>query len=221
MRLVHERWPATVIALAGVLLALPSVALATWQQAVVARDRGEVVVRELVYSWGRADLVEAGGSASTPGGNSLALVGFAALLVVAAAAAVAWLVLPRRLALLAPLGVALLAGRLVGTVTERHGRSFAPGTQQVPGLAYVADSTVAGWAETASLVVVLAAVGLMAWALLTARPPAAGTARLPLRGQRVEPDALADVQSAEHLVGPVVSFSDVKDGRTPPPGSQG
>ena len=217
MRVVHGRWPGAFAALVGVLLALPSLTAATWEQAVVARDRGEVVVRELVYSWGRSDLVGAGGTTSTPAGNGLALAAFVALLLVAAGVALAWLVLPRRLALLAPAGVALLAGRLVGTVTERHGRSFAPGTQRVPGLDYVTGSTAAGWAETASLVVLGIAVGVMGATLLTWRPPDAS----------VDPAANAAADHAEgvpdpangpssprrHLDAPPVAFSDPADGR--------
>jgi hypothetical protein len=205
MRLVSERWPGSVTALTGVALALPSVTSPTWQQTVAAREQGEVVARQLRFSWGRVDFE---GPVGVPLGtteNRVALIGFVALLVVAAAGATAWLLVRGPAALLAPIGVALLAGRLVATVTERHGRVLAPETRPGPGLTYLTGSTDAGWYETAALLVLVAALVVMAVGLW--RAPAAGS-------------PAAAEQPAARLDAPGVSLVDAADEDSAPPGAQ-
>jgi hypothetical protein len=196
MRLVPGRWPGTATALAGVALALPSVTAPTWQQTVAAREQGEVVARQLRYSWGR---VEFEGPVGVPLGtteNRVALAAFVALLVLAAAAAAAWLLLRGRAALLAPLGVALLAGRLAATVAERHGRVLAPETRPGPGLSYLTGSTDAGWYETGALLALAAALAIMVVGLF--RAPVAGPV---VRAER----------TPARLAGPEVSLVDAMD----------
>ena len=65
------------------------------------------------------------------------------------------------MAVIAPIALALLAGRLLTTAAERHGRSFREEIGSEAGLSISSGSTTAGWLETLSAAVLLVAVALM------------------------------------------------------------
>ncbi len=76
--------------------------------------------------------------------------------------------------MLAPIALALLAGRLLTTAAERHGRSFREELGSEAGLGISSGSTTAGWLETLSAVVLLVAVALMVVRLVAGRRPRRG-----------------------------------------------
>ena len=160
-RPVAGRWPAAVVALLGVALSVPSVTGPTWLQTIADRERGELLSRQWQWSWGRVDLTGLTGVELDLVPNPVGLVVAVVLLVLGAAAVVVWMLARGGSAVLAPVAVALLAGRLLTTSAERHGRSFREVDRSEAGLTVTIGSTTAGWLETVAAVVLLAALALM------------------------------------------------------------
>ena len=155
------RWPAGALALAGVALAVPSVVAPTWVQTIGDRERGDLLSGQAQWSWGRVELTGLTGVQLGLVPNPVGLVVAVALLVVAVAALAIWLAVRGPALVLAPIGVGVLAGRLLTTAAERHGRVFRDEIASEAGLTVTNGSTTAGWLETAAVVVLLGALALM------------------------------------------------------------
>ena len=160
-RPVAGRWPAGLAALLGVALAVPSVVGPTWLQTVSDRQRGELLSQQWQWSWGRVDLTGLTGVELDLVPNPVGLAVAVALLVLGSVAVAVWTLARGALVSLAPIALALLAGRLLTTAAERHGRSFREELASEAGLSISTGSTTAGWLETASAVVLLVALALM------------------------------------------------------------
>ncbi len=157
-RPVAGRWPAGLAALLGVALAVPSLVGPTWLQTVSDRQRGELLSQQWQWSWGRVDLTGLTGVELDLVPNPVGLAVAVALLVLGAVAVAVWMLARGALwASLAPIALALLAGRLLTTAAERHGRSFREELGSEAGLSITSGSTTAGWLETLSAVVLLVA----------------------------------------------------------------
>jgi hypothetical protein len=201
MRLERGRWPAGLVALAGVALVVPSLGSPTWQQTVSAPERGEILSRQQQFSWGRQVVEGFAGSLFGIVENPAGRVVLTALVVVAAGGALAWLVAPGRVAVLGPVAVALLLGHVASSATQRLGRSLADRAPAAPGLEYVGGSTDAGTAETAAALVLLAALVAMVVTLLRG-------ARLDA-SRRAASDGDGVLEPAgRHLDGPAVDLVD-------------
>jgi hypothetical protein len=225
MGLQRERVLGGAVALVGVLLALPSVVAPTWYLATFARQRGQLVTEEWDWSWGRSRVVGAAGVALQDLWNPLGLTIFVVLLVVAAAGAVVWMAGAGPWgAVLGPVAVAVLAGRLVSAAIERQGR---PVRTDVYGLYVTTDTPSAGVLESAAAVVLLVALALMAYTLL--RGDLAGSASwasTPWWGRRHTPSeatgsmdgpgggsrvTVSLLPAGEHLSASPVTFGDPAD----------
>ena len=211
MRLEQGRWPAGLVALAGVMLVVPSLGAPTWQQTVSAPERGEILSRQQQFSWGRQVVEGFAGSLFGIVENPAGRVVLTALVVVAAAGALAWLVVPGGVAVLGPVAVALLLGHVASSATQRLGRSLADRAPAGPGLEYVGGSTDAGTAETWAAAVLVVALAAMVFALL--------------RGARLDASrrSAADGDAAlepvgRHLDGPTVDLVDTDGPAVPRPG---
>lgn len=194
-RPVAGRWPAAAVGLAGVALVVPSMVGPTWLQTVGDRERGDLLSEERQWSWGRVDLSGLTGVALDQVPNPVGLVVAVALLVLGFVGVVAWLLVPGRRVVLAVVALALLTGRVLTTSAERQGR----GSRELPGsesgLTVVNGSMTAGWLETASVVVLLTALVLMAVSLV-------GPRTVP------EPSPVGLQPEGRHLGGPEVGLSD-------------
>ncbi|MEO7447398.1 MAG: hypothetical protein ABI336_03915 [Humibacillus sp.] len=215
--IVGGRWPAGLIALVGVALSLPSLVSPTWQQTVADRERGELLSSQQQWSWGRVELSGLTGVELSTVPNPVGLVVSVVLALAAAAAVVGWVVVRGPWAVAAPVGIALLAGRLLTTAAERHGRSFREEYGSEAGLTVTNSSTTVGWLETASVVVLLAALVLVVLRLLTdARQEAPETTALTdpsvgadPAGRHTERSTRAALRpNGAHLGGPEVGLSD-------------
>ncbi len=186
MGLQRHRVLGGAVALVGVLVALPSVVAPTWHLATFAQQRGQLVTEEWDWSWGRSWVVGAAGVALQDLWNPFGLAIFVVLLVAAIAGAVVWMTgAGPWSAILGPVAVALLAGRLVTAAVERQGR---PVRTDVYGLYVTTDTPSAGVLESAAAVVLLVALALMAYTLI--RGDLAGSASwlsTPWWGQRHTP----------------------------------
>jgi hypothetical protein len=167
------RWQAGALALAGVALAVPSVVAPTWVQTVGDRERGDLLSGQAQWSWGRVELTGLTGVELGSVPNPVGLVVAVGLLVVAVAALGVWLTTKGPLVVLAPIGVGLLAGRLMTTAAERHGRVFRDEIASEAGLTVTNGSTTAGWLETVAAVVLIGALVLMVVRLVSDSGPAA------------------------------------------------
>ncbi|WP_323097306.1 hypothetical protein [Intrasporangium sp. YIM S08009] len=211
MRLEQGRWPAGLVALAGVALVVPSLGSPTWQQTVSAPERGEILSRQQQFSWGRQVVEGFAGSLFGIVENPAGRVVLTALVVVAGGAALAWLVVPGRVAVVAPIAVALLLGHVASSATQRLGRSLADRAPAAPGLEYVGGSTDAGSAETAAAVVLLAALAAMLVTLLR------GARRDASHRTAMDEDAVLE-PVGRHLEGPAVDLVDTERPTAPRPG---
>jgi hypothetical protein len=141
-----------------------------------------------------------------------------ALLACAAVAAVAWLLIDANWSALATVvSSGALFGRLLTTVSERQGRQVR---DDVHGLAASGASTHVGWLETASVVVLVAAIALLVLRLVAEAAPAqAGDDAFPAAEPTTAtegPAAPRGGRSARaglrpdgaHLAGPEVGLSD-------------
>ena len=146
MRLLRERVPAGAVALVGVGLALPSVVAPTWRLTTLDRERGVVLFDERQWSWGRSQVLGAGGTAVQDLPNTVGLGVLVCLLVLTATAACAWMLSAAPWTSVAgPVASAALLGRLATTVSERHGRAVR---DDVHGLAATGATTAAGVLES-------------------------------------------------------------------------
>ncbi|TQM64763.1 hypothetical protein [Humibacillus xanthopallidus] len=174
-RPVPDRWPAGAAALLGVALSAPSVVAPTWVQTVGDRQRGDLLSGQSQWSWGRVELTGLTGVELGIVPNPVGLVVAVTLVVLAVAAVTVWVLARGPLLALAPIGLALLAGRLLTTSAERHGRAFHEAIASEAGLTVTNGSTTAGWLETAAAAVLVVALALMVVRLVTesaARIPA-------------------------------------------------
>jgi hypothetical protein len=204
MRLEPGRWPVGLVALAGVALVVPSLGSPTWQQTVSAPERGEILSRQQQYSWGRQVVEGFAGSLFGIVENPAGRVVLTALVALAAAGALVWLVAPGRVAVLAPVCLALLLGHVASSATQRLGRSLSDRAPAAPGLEYVGGSTDAGTAETWAAVVLLAALAAMVVTLLRGRNLFATSQRDTTHGEALlEP-------AGRHLAGPAVDLVDAE-----------
>ena len=179
VRPVAGRWPAALVALLGVVLAVPSLVGPSWLQTVSDRQRGELLSQQWQWSWGRVDLTGLTGVELDLVPNPVGLAVAVALLVLGAVAVAVWTLARGAVVVLAPIALALLAGRLLTTSAERHGRAFREEIASEAGLGITSGSTNAGWLETASAAVLLTALALMVVRLSRGapRPEPAETAR--------------------------------------------
>lgn len=214
-RPVPGRWPVGVVALVGVALTVPSIVGPTWLQTVSDRQRGELLSQEWQWSWGRVDLNGITGVELSLVPNPLGLAMAVALLVLGAAAVAVWVIAPGPFALLAPVAVALLAGRLLTTAAERHGRDFRELIGSEAGLNVTNGSTTAGWLETAAAAVLVVGLVLMVVALAKGsalRSPAeapAGVDEEPAVRHTGTVGSRAGLRpKGSHLEGPEVDFRD-------------
>ncbi|MCU1538915.1 MAG: hypothetical protein JWP82_3266 [Humibacillus sp.] len=218
MRLRHERVPAGAAALVAVALAVPSVLAATWRLTTLDSQSGVVLFDERDWSWGRSQVLGAGGSVVQDLWNPFGLAVLVALLACAAVAAVAWVLIDASWSALATVvSSGALFGRLLTTVAERQGRQVR---DDVHGLAASGASTHVGWLETASVVVLVAAIALLVLRLVAeAAPSQAGDDALPAADPTTAsegPAAPRGGRSARaglrpdgaHLAGPEVGLSD-------------
>ena len=175
MRLQRERVPAGTAALLAVLLAVPSVLAPTWQLATLDSQRGVVLFDQQFWSWGRSRVLGAGGAVVQDLWDPLGLVVLVALLAVAAATVVAWLLVRAAwVPVAAAVGWAALLGHLLTSAAQRHGR---PVRDDVHGLAASGSSTAVGWLESAAAGVGVVAVALLVLSLVGVRMPSAWLAR--------------------------------------------
>ena len=113
MALLRERVPAGAAALLGVALALPSVVAPTWRLTTLDSERGIVLFDQQDWSWGRSEVLGAGGALVQDLWNPFGLVLLVGLLGLTAAGAVAWALTPAPwAAAAAPVASAALLGRL-------------------------------------------------------------------------------------------------------------
>ncbi|GAA2017110.1 hypothetical protein GCM10009740_00600 [Terrabacter terrae] len=175
MVLQRERVPAGAAALLAVVLAVPSVLAPTWQLTTLDSQRGVVLFDQQFWSWGRSQVLGAGGAVVQDLWDPLGLVVLIVLLAVAAATVVAWLLLQAAwVPVAAAVGWAALLGHLLTSAAQRHGR---PVRDDVHGLAASGSSTVVGWLESASAGVGVVAVALLVLSLAGVRMPSAWLAR--------------------------------------------
>lgn len=215
MTLRRERVPAGAAALLAVLLAMPSVLAPTWRLTTLDSQGGVVLFEQQLWSWGRSQVLGAGGAVVQDLWDPVGLVVLVALLVLAAAAVVAWLLVRAAwVPVVAPLPWAALLGHLVTSAAQRHGR---PVRDDVHGLAASGASTIAGWLESASVVVLAAAIVLMVLRLV-----AEGRPEQPAEAEPSQPDGdeapaprpagrstRASLRpDGAHLAGPEVGLSD-------------
>ncbi|HET8988084.1 MAG TPA: hypothetical protein VFN43_06195 [Humibacillus sp.] len=165
-RPVGGRWPAAAVALLGVALTVPSLVGPTWLQTVSDRERGELLSQQWQWSWGRVDLTGLTGVELDLVPNPIGLVVATVLLVLAASAVAVWVLVRGPWAVLAPVAVAMLAGRLLTTAAERHGRSFRDTIASEAGLNVTSGSTAVGWLETLAVAVLIVALALMGLAVV-------------------------------------------------------
>jgi hypothetical protein len=144
-----------------VVLAVPSLVGPTWLQTVSDRQRGELLSQQWQWSWGRVDLFGLTGVELDLVPNPVGLVVAVVLLVLGGIGVVAWMLRRGPVAVIGPIALAMLAGRLLTTAAERHGRSFREQIGSEAGLSISSGSTTAGWLETLSAAVLVAAVTLM------------------------------------------------------------
>lgn len=176
MRIVRERVPAVAAALAGVALALPSVVAPTWRLTTLDSERGVLLFDQQDWSWGRSRVLGAGGSVVQDLPNAYGVVLLVALLAVAAAGALAWLLTSAAWAsVVAPVTAAALLGRLATTVTERHGASVR---DDVHGLAATGATTTVGALESLAALALVVAVAFMVASGTGLRMPSAWVTRL-------------------------------------------
>lgn len=174
-RPVPGRWPAGAAALLGVALSVPSVVAPTWVQTVGDRQRGDLLSGQSQWSWGRVELTGLTGVELGIVPNPVGLVVAVTVVVLAVAAVTVWVLARGPLLVLAPIGLALLAGRLLTTSAERHGRAFHDAIASEAGLTVTNGSTTVGWLETAAAAVLVVALAFMVVRLVTesaARIPA-------------------------------------------------
>lgn len=162
------RWTAGLVALVGVLASLPSLVQPTWQQIVGDRQRGELLSGQKQWSWGRVELTGITGVQLSTVPNPVGLVVAVLVALLAAVAVVAWIFGQGALAIG---GIALLAGRLLTTSAERHGRIFRDQPGSEAGLSVTSSTTTAGWLETAAVVALVVALVLMARLLVADSAP--------------------------------------------------
>jgi hypothetical protein len=166
MGLQRQRVVGAAVALFGVLLAVPSVFAPTWHLTNSDRERGALLSELWGWSWGRSRLVGVGGVELEDLWNPLGLALFVVLLLVALAAVAVWVRGPAWALLAGPVGVALLAGRLLTTTADRAGRDVREDVYGGSGLTIVTDTPRAGVLETTAAIVLLVALALMANTLL-------------------------------------------------------
>lgn len=214
-RPVAGRWPAGLAALLGVALAVPSVVGPTWLQTVADRERGELLSGQSQWSWGRVDLTGLTGVELQQVPNPVGLAVAVTLLVLGAAAVAVWVVVRGPLLVLAPIGLALLAGRLLTTAAERHGRIFRDEIASEAGLTVTNGSTTAGWLETAAAAVLVVALVLMVVRMVAApglHAPAETTPSVDAEPTSRHTDAVGSRAGLRpkgaHLDGPEVGLSD-------------
>ena len=160
-RPVPGRWQAGAAALLGVALSAPSVVAPTWVQTVADRERGDFLSGQSQWSWGRVELSGLTGVELGLVPNPVGLVVAVTLLVLAVVAVAVWVLTRGPRLVLAPIALALLAGRLLTTSAERHGRAFRDQIASEAGLTVTNGSTTAGWLETAAAAVLVVALALM------------------------------------------------------------
>ncbi|GAA2156420.1 hypothetical protein GCM10009826_18450 [Humibacillus xanthopallidus] len=160
-RPVPGRWQAGAVALLGVALSAPSVVAPTWVQAVADRERGDLLSGQSQWSWGRVELTGLTGVELGLVPNPVGLAVAVTLLVLAVVAVAVWVLSRGPRLVLAPIALALLAGRLLTTSAERHGRAFRDVIASEAGLTVTNGSTTAGWLETAAAGVLVVALALM------------------------------------------------------------
>ncbi|MGW5238255.1 hypothetical protein ACWEOW_04945 [Monashia sp. NPDC004114] len=170
MGLERQRVVGASVALLGVLLAVPSVFAPTWHLTNSDRERGALLSELWGWSWGRSRLVAAGGVELEDLWNPLGLAVFVVLLLIALAGIVVWVRGPAWALLAGPVGVALLAGRLLTTTADRAGRDVREDVYSGSGLTILTDTPRAGVLETAAAVVLLVALAAMAYTLLRGDP---------------------------------------------------
>jgi hypothetical protein len=222
------------VAIVGVLLALPSVVAPTWHQTISDRERGALLSEQWEWSWGRSRLTGLGGVELQDLWNPLGLTIFVLLLGAAVAGVVLWVRGRPSWAVLAGLvGVAALAGRLVTTSAERHGRTLREEIYGASGLTLVTDTPGAGVLETMAAVVLLVALAAMSLTLVmgdvghdrgilavvlpaptrhTSAGPGRGSSDRPDGSEPERPSASASLRpEGEHLSTAPVVFGDVPD----------
>lgn len=230
MGLRRERVPASAAALAGVVLAFPSVIAPTWQLTTLGVERGVVLFDQREWSWGRSQVLGAGGSTVQDLGNPFGLVVLIGLLALCVAGATAWAVTTAPWASVAgPVASAALLGWLASTVSERHGRAVR---DDVHGLAATGTTTSVGALESLAALALVVAVALMVVSVTGSRMPSAWVARLRAvtgggpgereprhRQELVRASTLrarATITSrpqGEHLSGPAVELGDEEEQR--------
>ena len=221
----RERLLGSAVALVGVLLAVPSIVAPTWHVSISDRERGALLSEQWEWSWGRSRLTGVGGVELQDLWNLLGLTVFVLLLGAAAAAVVLWLRRgPWWTAVAGPVGVAALAGRLVTTSADRHGRTLREEIYGASGLTLATDTPRAGVLESASALVLLVALVLMALTLVRHElrgDLVVGAAPLGVTGVARgsdEPSGRPAVTAGlrppgEHLSGAPVDFGDDEEGR--------
>lgn len=222
MALLRERVPAGVAAFGGVTLAAPSVVAPTWRLTTLDSERGVLLFDQQDWTWGRSQVLGAGGTVVQDLQNPFGLVLLVGLLALTAAGAAAWVVTTSPWTSLAPVASAALLGRLATTVSERHGRAVR---DDVHGLAATGSSTVAGALESLAAIVLCVAVVFMVLTLAGWRMPSAWVARLRRLAEGGRDDVVADEPegtvagdrsrstitsrpAGEHLSGPAIGLGD-------------
>lgn len=175
MGLQRDRLPAGAAALLAVFLAAPSVLVPTWHLTTLDSQGGVVLFDQQLWSWGRSRVLGAGGAVVQDLWDPFGLVVLVALLGLATAAVVAWLLVRAAwVPVVAPLAWAALLGHLVSSTAQRHGR---PVRDDVHGLAASGSSTLAGWLESGAALALAVAVALLVLSLTGVRMPSAWGAR--------------------------------------------
>lgn len=174
-RPAHGRWRSGAVALLGVALSVPSVIAPTWIQTVADGERGDLLSEQAQWSWGRVEITGLTGVELGLTTNPVGLVVAVTLLVLAVVAVAVWVLGRGPVLVLAPILLALLAGRLLTTSAERHGRIFHNEIASVGGLIVTNGSTTAGWLETAAAVVLVVALALMVLTWVADSGPRAST----------------------------------------------
>src|SRR3954470_19063001 len=163
------RWVGAALAVGGILLVVPSLVAPTWQMTVADREHGSLLSQQWEWSWGRVRVTGLEGVELRDQWNPLGLALLVVLLLAALGGIGVWVLGGARDGSAGwagsagsagatvrawgrgagLVGVGLLTGQVLTTVTARIGRSFGEVDQGVSGLTVRTDMTGAGSCETA------------------------------------------------------------------------
>lgn len=188
--------PGPVLGLLGLALAVPALIWPTWRLVVSDPGRGEVLQRQLLWSWGQSSTTNSNGFELTvphlPGiaFYILALLGgFAGL--------VSWLLVRgARGAAICLVGLSIAATRVVAAALERLGLAARLDSYAKTGLdvrSYVQQAAIAEDVAAVLLVTALALALVSAWRSLGTSP---GFPTSPLAAGPPEADAVSDTATA-------------------------